>query len=73
MDDSDAFTLHRGGKTSWFDNHRKFLPHNHPYRMNKNCFLKNRVVTEEASEPKSGEEILNYIDALGLMKVTDLG
>ena len=52
MDDSDAFTLYRGGKTSWFDNHRIFLPHNHPYRRNKNWFLKNKVVTEEASEPK---------------------
>jgi hypothetical protein len=73
MDDSDAFQLQRGGKTSWFDNHRKFLPHTHPYRRNRNWFLKNRVVTEEAGEPKSGEEILNYIDALGLRKITDCG
>jgi hypothetical protein len=71
MDDSDAFQLQRGGKTSWFDNHRKFLPPNHPYRK-KNWFLKNKVVTSQASQPKSGEEILWYIDALGLMKVTDL-
>ena len=36
MDDSDAFTLQRGGKTSWFDNHQKKLLPNHPYRKNKN-------------------------------------
>jgi hypothetical protein len=72
MDDSDAFLLQRGGKTSWFDNHRKFLPPNHPYRKNKNWFLKNKVVTKQASEPKSGEEILCDIDNLGLVKVTDL-
>ena len=34
--------------------------------------MKNKVVTEQASQPKSGEEILWYIDALRLMKVTDL-
>ncbi|XP_019266150.1 PREDICTED: uncharacterized protein LOC109243644 [Nicotiana attenuata] len=30
MTDSDAFTLSNGGKTLWFDNHRKFLPSGHP-------------------------------------------
>lgn len=31
MTDSYAFTLSNGGKTSWFDNHRKFLPSGHPW------------------------------------------
>ena len=31
MEDSDAFSLTKGGKTSWFDNHRKFLPRHHQF------------------------------------------
>ena len=31
MENSDAITLSKGGKTSWFDNHRKFLPTDHPF------------------------------------------
>ncbi|KAG6427521.1 hypothetical protein SASPL_111767 [Salvia splendens] len=31
MENSDAFTLEKSGKQSWFDNHRKFLPMNHPF------------------------------------------
>ena len=29
MEDSDAFSLTKGGKMSWFDNHRKFFPEDH--------------------------------------------
>ncbi|CAI8612946.1 unnamed protein product [Vicia faba] len=35
-----AFTLDKGGKSSWFDCHRRFLPANHPYRRNKTNFKK---------------------------------
>ncbi|XP_057999031.1 uncharacterized protein LOC131177881 [Hevea brasiliensis] len=45
-DDSDAFTLTKGGKQSWFDNHRKFLVANHPFRRNKIAFRKNKIVTK---------------------------
>ena len=31
MENSDAFSLSKGGKTSWFDNHRKFLLMEHPF------------------------------------------
>ena len=31
MEYSDAFTLTKGGKTSWFDNHHKFLPLDHQF------------------------------------------
>ena len=46
MEDSDAFTLTKSGKQSWFDNHHKFLPMNHPYRRNTKDFFKNRKVTK---------------------------
>ena len=39
-EDSDAFTLMKGRKQSWFDNHRKFLPPNHAFRRNKQLFVK---------------------------------
>ena len=29
-----------GGKTSWFDCHRRFLPTDHAFRRNKNAFKK---------------------------------
>ncbi|XP_058002287.1 uncharacterized protein LOC131179456 [Hevea brasiliensis] len=72
-DDSDAFTLTKGGKQSWFDNHRKFLPANHPFRRNKIAFRKNKTVTKSAPPILSGEEILEQIEHLGLMCVTDMG
>ncbi|XP_058002242.1 uncharacterized protein LOC131179415 [Hevea brasiliensis] len=71
-DDSDAFTLTKGGKQSWFDNHRKFLPANHPFRRNKIAFRKNKI-TKSAPPILSGEEILEQIEHLGLMCVTDMG
>ena len=35
MDKSKAFWLDNGGKVSWFDCHRQYLPHNHHFRKNK--------------------------------------
>ncbi|XP_043817332.1 uncharacterized protein LOC122725001 [Manihot esculenta] len=58
MEDSDAFTLTRGGKQSWFDNHRKFLPPSHSFRRNKTSFRKNVSVTKKAKPPIFGEELL---------------
>lgn len=37
-ENSKAFTLKRGRKTSWFDCHRQFLPDNHAFRRNKVAF-----------------------------------
>jgi len=41
MEDTKAFTLKHGGKSSWFDCHRRFLPNNHPFRRIQRRFLKN--------------------------------
>ncbi|XP_048496298.1 uncharacterized protein LOC125495580 [Beta vulgaris subsp. vulgaris] len=35
LDKSKAFWLDHGGKVSWFDCHRQFLPLDHPFRNNK--------------------------------------
>ncbi|KAK1375606.1 hypothetical protein POM88_031799 [Heracleum sosnowskyi] len=71
--DHDAYNLSHGGKTTWFDNHRKFLPANHPFRKNKNWFTKGKTVTESAPPVRTGEDVLQEIESLGLMKVTELG
>ena len=68
--DSDAFYLANGWKISWFDNHIKFLLPNHPFRRNKQRFLKNKIVLAPPPLNRSGEDILQEIEELGLMKVT---
>ncbi|KAK1373179.1 hypothetical protein POM88_029372 [Heracleum sosnowskyi] len=71
--DHDAYNLSHGGKTTWFDNHRKFLPANHPFRKNKNWFTKGKTVTESPPPVRTGEDVYHEIESLGLMKVTELG
>ena len=68
MDESYAFTLQNGRKQTWFDNHRKFLPLDHPFRRNKYAFRKNRTITDPPLKIRSGVELLREIDALGLKK-----
>ncbi|XP_061348046.1 uncharacterized protein LOC133293480 [Gastrolobium bilobum] len=52
-----GFTLQNSRKVCWFDTHRRFLPHNHPYRKNKNAFKKGRVERSGAIHPLSGNDI----------------
>ncbi|KAK1354707.1 DUF4216 domain-containing protein [Heracleum sosnowskyi] len=71
--DHDAYNLSHGGKTTWFDNHRKFLPTNHPFQKNKNWFTKGKTVTELAPPVRTCEDVLQEIEMFGLMKITELG
>ncbi|KAK1387560.1 DUF4216 domain-containing protein [Heracleum sosnowskyi] len=71
--DHDAYNLSHGRKPTWFDNHRKFLPANHPFRKNKNWFTKGKTVSESAPPIRTGEDVLHEIESLGLMKITELG
>jgi len=43
MEHTKAFRLHNGRKNSWFDSHRRFLPHDHAFRRNKIAFRKGQV------------------------------
>ena len=61
MEDSDSFRLNKSGKQSWFDNHRKFLELDHPFKRNKSAFLKNKIVTGSAPPVRLGSEILSII------------
>lgn len=58
-----AFTLKYGGKNSWFDCHRRFLPPNHAFRSRKG-FTKNRVETDGPPYILTGEEISDLISDL---------
>ncbi|KAK1362529.1 hypothetical protein POM88_047003 [Heracleum sosnowskyi] len=71
--DHDAYNISHGGKSTWFDNHRKFLPANHSFRKNKNWFTKGKTVSEMAPPLRTGEDVLQEIESLGLMKITELG
>lgn len=71
MENSSAFRLQHGRKTSWFDNHRKFLPISHPFRRNRRAFYRNRQVLHETTPPlMTGDDIVNQLMNFNLMKVT---
>ncbi|KAK1373881.1 hypothetical protein POM88_030074 [Heracleum sosnowskyi] len=71
--DHDAYNLSHGGKPTWFDNHRNFLPANHSFRKNKNWFTKGKTVFESAPPIRTSEDVWHEIESLGLMKITELG
>jgi hypothetical protein len=61
MENNKAFTLANGGKASFFDCHRRFLPLNHRYRKNKKDFFVGRVEKDVASSRLSGEELHDVV------------
>ena len=71
-ENSDAFSLSKSGKTSWFDNHRKFLLMEQPFRRNKKAFGKGQIVLKGAPPIRSGVEILELIENYGFKKVTEI-
>ena len=54
MNQSKAFRLKRGGKISWYDSHRQFLPMDHSFRRNKDAFYKNRIEKSQALKILTG-------------------
>ncbi|XP_058750302.1 uncharacterized protein LOC131623315 isoform X2 [Vicia villosa] len=71
MDKTKAFTLDKGGKSSWFDCHRRFLPKNHILRKNMNDFRKGIKVTDLPPPRFSSVEVWNMVR--DLPKFTDNG
>ena len=57
MGNNKAFTLANGGKASFFDCHRRFLPLHHRYRKNRKDFFVGRVEKDVSSPRLSGEEL----------------
>jgi hypothetical protein len=44
--DIEYFRLAHGGKVTYFDCHRRWLPRKHPFMSDKKYFIKNIVVTK---------------------------
>jgi len=65
MENNKAFTLANGGKASFFDCHRCFLPFNHRYRKNRKYFFVGRVEKDVASPRLSGEELHDVVSEYG--------
>lgn len=57
LGDTHAFKLRHGGKASWFDCHRRFLPIGHDFRTQASAFRKNTIVLDEPPRELTGEEI----------------
>ncbi|KAF5799082.1 hypothetical protein HanRHA438_Chr07g0310641 [Helianthus annuus] len=58
MGDTNAFWLHAGGKTSWFDCHRRFLPMSHPFRTDIDGFRRSTSSLVGPPPELTGWEIL---------------
>ncbi|KAL3363355.1 hypothetical protein AABB24_012577 [Solanum stoloniferum] len=69
MEDTKAFRLKHGGKNSWFDCHRRFLPNDHEFRRNTSAFMKNQTDFEDPPATLSPEEMWHRVR--DLPKVTD--
>jgi hypothetical protein len=65
MENNKAFTLTNGGKASFFDYHRRFLPHNHRYRKNRKDFFIGRVENDVAPLRLSSEELFDVVSEYG--------
>ncbi|GKV43367.1 hypothetical protein SLEP1_g50667 [Rubroshorea leprosula] len=61
MENSKAFWLEHSRKTSFFDCHRQFLLLDHPFRRNKNDFIKGRTENRTMPERLSGDEMHSRI------------
>ena len=73
LGDTDAHQLRHGGKSSWFDCHRRFLPARHAYRRNRTLFKTKKVVRLPPPVFLSGEEILAQIDYYGAEETVSRG
>jgi hypothetical protein len=62
LKDTSCFLLKIGGKVSYFDYHRCFLPLDHPFRLDRNAFKKDNTVLEGPSIHLNGLEITDMLD-----------
>jgi hypothetical protein len=64
--DTDCFCLTAGGKISYFDCHRRWLPPKHPFRTQKDSFRKDIVVKNGPPKCQSGAETAENLSKLVL-------
>ena len=72
MEDFNAFTLLYSSKQSQFDNHKKFLPEDHPFRRNTTTFTKGKRVIKEFRGVRTGESIVKELRNRGLKKIIEI-
>jgi len=61
MHQTKSFRLKTGGKATWSDFHRRFLPPDHPFRRNKQSFLKNKMENDSPPIKFNGETITHLV------------
>jgi hypothetical protein len=66
--ETSCFRLKFGGKISYFDCHRCFLPLDHKFRLDSDTFKKGNIVLEGPPRRLSGPEITDMLDNLVLNK-----
>ncbi|GAU47807.1 hypothetical protein TSUD_404120, partial [Trifolium subterraneum] len=71
MNHTKSFTLKKGGKASWFDCHRRFLPANHQFRRKKNLFKKDTIKTDGPPPKITSYDVFDKVS--GLCKFPDVG
>ncbi|GAU35269.1 hypothetical protein TSUD_324070 [Trifolium subterraneum] len=71
MKHTKSFYLKEGGKTSWFDCHRRFLPENHQFRRKKNLFKLNTIETDGPPPKITSYEVFDRVS--GLQRFPDVG
>ncbi|CAA2977958.1 Hypothetical predicted protein [Olea europaea subsp. europaea] len=64
MGRTKSFRLKNGGKTSFFDCHRQFLPPDHAFRKQRDKFYKGRVEKNMAQHRLTGEELRSIVENL---------
>jgi hypothetical protein len=68
MKEISCFHLKFGGKISYFDCHRCFLPLDHKFRLDSDTFKKGNIILEGTPRRLSGLEIADMLDNLVLNK-----
>jgi hypothetical protein len=68
MKETSCFHLKFGGKISYFDCHRCFLPLDHEFRLDSNTFKKSNIILEGPPRHLSDPEIVDMLDNLVLNK-----
>jgi hypothetical protein len=72
MKDTSCFCLKFGGKISYFDCYRYFLPMGHPFWLDNDAFKKGNIILEGLPSHLSGPEITNMLDNLVLNEIGDV-
>jgi hypothetical protein len=62
--DTYCFHLTHGGKISYFNCHRRWLPRKHNFRQEQNTFRKDTTITKGPSKHLSSTQIVDMLDKL---------